>query len=335
MAAHPADQGTARHSGSRRECRRRRYRRRRLRGLQDGEPQPPLLHRALPGCGDRRRWHFARRLHHGRAPGGGDERAALRCAGPSENPPPGGRRGVGRRRLRQFLRRADGRRRAQFRRPLQRQHPGQRICRRHRQDRCDLPVGSQGRRPAGRLSRRQDRARWRRRRYHGFGRVRRQDRGKAPDRAGRRPVHREMPAGSLPRTDGVGRGHRNPGHGCCRPDLLGRRDGSQGRPRHPARPRQGAGARGAHVGLRNDALGESGAHVDGAAPRKGSRGRGDLHKMGPRLRYRRRDHRRPAFPHPPPGRRGRRPADQGPWRQGARIRPSLGRAEEAGAPRCQ
>ena len=35
--------------------------------LQDGEPQPPVLHRALPGRGDRRRRHPARRLHHGRA----------------------------------------------------------------------------------------------------------------------------------------------------------------------------------------------------------------------------------------------------------------------------
>jgi phosphoribosylformylglycinamidine (FGAM) synthase-like enzyme len=35
--------------------------------LQDGEPQPPVLHRALPGRGDRGRRHPARRLHHGRA----------------------------------------------------------------------------------------------------------------------------------------------------------------------------------------------------------------------------------------------------------------------------
>ena len=35
--------------------------------LQDGEPQPSELHRALSGRGDRRRRHHARRLHHGRA----------------------------------------------------------------------------------------------------------------------------------------------------------------------------------------------------------------------------------------------------------------------------
>ena len=113
--------GSARDPGAGRECRRRRHRRRRVRRLQDGEPQPPLLHRALPGRGDRRRRHPARRLHHGRAAGRRDERAALRRARPSKDPASGGRRRRRRRRLRQFLRRADGRRRGQFRRPLQRQ----------------------------------------------------------------------------------------------------------------------------------------------------------------------------------------------------------------------
>jgi hypothetical protein len=55
------------------------------------------------------------------------------------------------------------------------------------------------------------------------------DRGEAPHRAGRRPVHRKAPAGGLPRTDGVRRRHRHPGHGRGRPDLLGRGDGRQGR----------------------------------------------------------------------------------------------------------
>ena len=186
VAAHAADDRPAGDPGSGRERRRGRHRRRRLRRLQDGEPQPPLLHRALSGRGDRRRRHLARRLHHGRAADRGDERAALRRAGSSEDQASGGRRRLRRRRLRQFLRRADGRRRGQFRRPLQRQHPGQRLCRRARQDRRHLPLRGQGRRPAGRLSRRQDRPRRRRRRDDGVGRIRRQDRGEAPDRAGRR-----------------------------------------------------------------------------------------------------------------------------------------------------
>ncbi len=287
MAAHAADDRPAGDPGSGRERRRGRHRRRRLRGLQDGEPQPPVLHRAVSGCGDRRRRHFARRLHHGRAADRGDERAALRRAGSSEDQTSGRGRRVRRRRLRQFLRRADGRRRGQFRRPLQRQHPGQRFCRGACQEQRHLPVGGQGRRPAGRLSRRQDRPRRRRRRHDGVGRIRRQDRGEAPDRSGRRPLHRKMPARSLPRADGVGRGHRHPGHGRGRPHLLGRRDGRQGRSRHPARPRQGAGARGAHVGLRDDAVGKPGAHAHGAQAREGEGSRGDLHEMGAGFRDRR------------------------------------------------
>ena len=166
--------------------------------------------------------------------------------GSSEDQASGGRRRRRRRRLRQFLRRADGRRRGQFRRPLQRQLLVNAFAAGlARTDAIFLSRG-QGRRPAGRLSRRQDRPRRRRRRDHGVGRVRRQDRGEAPDRAGRRSLHRKMPARSLPRADGVRRRHRHPGHGRGRPHLLGRRDGRQGRPRHRARPRQGAGARGAH-----------------------------------------------------------------------------------------
>ena len=45
-------------------------------------PQPPQLHRALPGRGHRRGRHSARHLHHGRAPAGGDGFAALRADSP-------------------------------------------------------------------------------------------------------------------------------------------------------------------------------------------------------------------------------------------------------------
>jgi phosphoribosylformylglycinamidine synthase subunit PurQ / glutaminase len=55
------------HPGPGRERRRHRHRRRPGHRLQDGEPQPSLLHRALSGRGDRRRRHPARRVHHGRA----------------------------------------------------------------------------------------------------------------------------------------------------------------------------------------------------------------------------------------------------------------------------
>ena len=46
--------------------------------VQDGEPQPPELYRALSGRGDRRRRHFARRLHHGRAADRLPQRAVVR-----------------------------------------------------------------------------------------------------------------------------------------------------------------------------------------------------------------------------------------------------------------
>ena len=53
----------------------------------------PVLHRALSGRGDRRGRHHARRLHHGRAAHRDDERAALRRAGPSQDPASGVGRG--------------------------------------------------------------------------------------------------------------------------------------------------------------------------------------------------------------------------------------------------
>ena len=78
VAEEAADQGAVGDPGPGRERRRDRHRRRPGRHLQDGEPQPPLLHRALPGRGDRRRRHPARRLHHGRAADRQPQRAALR-----------------------------------------------------------------------------------------------------------------------------------------------------------------------------------------------------------------------------------------------------------------
>ena len=53
-------------------------------GLQDGDPQPPQLHRAVPGRGHRRRRHPARRLHHGRA---ADRARSTRCASATPSHP--------------------------------------------------------------------------------------------------------------------------------------------------------------------------------------------------------------------------------------------------------
>ena len=109
-SAHAADQGALGDPGAGRERRRHRHRRRARRRVQDGEPQPPELHRALPGRGDRRRRHPARRLHHGRAADRLPQRAALRRSGASQDAASRVRRGRRHRRLRQFVRRADGRR---------------------------------------------------------------------------------------------------------------------------------------------------------------------------------------------------------------------------------
>ena len=130
-------------AGPGRECRRDRHRRRRCRHLQDGKPQPSVLHRALSGRGDGRGRHHARRLHHGRAPHRDDERAALRRARSSQDPASRVRRRLRHRRLWQLHGRADGGRRSEFPPLLQRQHPGQRDVRGACAHRQDFQIGRQ------------------------------------------------------------------------------------------------------------------------------------------------------------------------------------------------
>ena len=72
-----ADRRPAGAAGARRERRRRGHRRRPRRRLQDRVAQPPVVHRAVPGRGDRRRRHHPRHLHDGRAT---DCAAELACA---------------------------------------------------------------------------------------------------------------------------------------------------------------------------------------------------------------------------------------------------------------
>ena len=97
--------------------------------------------------------------------------------------------------------------------------------------RPDFPLRRRRRRQPGGLCRLENRARRHPRRHHGLGRIRPGQRGKAPDRAGRRPVRGETADRGLPRTDGDRCDRRHPGHGCRRPDLLRGRDGRQGRRR--------------------------------------------------------------------------------------------------------
>ena len=172
-SAHAADQGPAGDPGPGRECRRHRHRRRARLRVQDGEPQPPELHRALSGRGDRRRRHPARRVHHGRAADRLPQCAVVRRSHASEDAASGVRRGRRHRRLRQFIRRADGRRLGALPCALRRQQSGQRHGGRHRREGQDFLRGRLRRRHADRLSRLQDRPRRHPRRLDGLGRVRR------------------------------------------------------------------------------------------------------------------------------------------------------------------
>ena len=72
---------------------------------------------------------------------------------------------------------------------------------------------------------------------------------KAPDGPGRRSVRREALARSVPRAHGLGRGDRDPGYGRGGADVLGGRDGRQGRSRNRPRPRSRAVPRDRHDAL--------------------------------------------------------------------------------------
>ena len=100
-------------------------------------------------------------------------------------------RGRRRRRLRQFVRRAHGRRTGALPHPLRRQQSGQRHGGGPRREGQDFLRGGFRRRHADRLSRLENRTRRHPRRQHGLGGIRRGRRGEAPDRAGRRSVFRK------------------------------------------------------------------------------------------------------------------------------------------------
>ena len=169
----PAHQGAARHPGPRRERGGRRHRRRVRRRLQDGVAQPPELHRAAPGRGDRRRRHPPRRLHDGRAPHREPELAALRPARSPAHARAPARRRRRHRRLRQLHRRAHGGRRGPVRRALRREHPRQRLHLRRRPHRSHLLRSRERHRQQHPLHRRQDGARRHPRRHDGERRLHR------------------------------------------------------------------------------------------------------------------------------------------------------------------
>ena len=292
--------------------------------LQDGEPQPPLLHRALPGRGDRRRRHPPRRLHHGRAADRGAERAPLRRARPPEDPPSRLRRRRRHRRLRQRLRRADRRRRGQLPPRLQRQHPRQRLRRRHR----PRPTRSSTRRPPASACRSSI---------------------SAPRPAATASTARRWPRPSSTRHSSEKRPTVQVGDPFSEKLLLEACLELMATGAVVAIQDMGA------AGLTSSAVemgakGDLGIELDldkvpcretgmtayemmlsesqermlmVLRPEKAGRGRGDLPQVGARLRRRRPHHRRPPLPHHPQGQGRGRPADQGPRRPGAGIRPPV------------
>ncbi len=120
------DDGTARPPGPGRERGGRGHRRRFRRRLQDGVPQPPVVHRAVSGRGDGRGRHPARRLHDGRAARRDPRPALLRRPGGAADARPRGRRRARNRRLRKLHRRADRRRDDVLPPRLQQEHPRER-----------------------------------------------------------------------------------------------------------------------------------------------------------------------------------------------------------------
>ena len=211
----PTD-GPARAAGAGRERRRGRHRRRPRRGLQDRVAQPSVVHRAVPGRGDRRRRHHPRHLHDGRAADRAAQRAALRTA----RRPNGARtrrivegvvRGIGGYGNSIGIPTVGGE--IAFDALLRRQPARQRPVPRHRR----RGRAGQGQRvglgQSRLLRRRQDRPRRHPRRDDGVGGVRREVGGEAARRAGRRSVHGEAAARGLPRADGDRRADRRPGHG--------------------------------------------------------------------------------------------------------------------------
>ena len=150
--------------GPGRERRRGRRRRRAVVRLQGRVPQPPERGRAVPGRGDRRRRHPARRLRGRRAADRDPRLAALRRAVLAALALPARARGRRHRPLRQLDRRRDRRRRDLLRGPVRAELPRQRDVPRPDRDRAADPLGGRRRRQQARAVRRADRPRRDRRR---------------------------------------------------------------------------------------------------------------------------------------------------------------------------
>ena len=184
------------------------------------------------------------------------------------------------------------------------------MCRRAGRRQPHLQVGGEGRRPSRGLCRLEDRARRHPRRHHGLGRVRRGVGGEAADGAGRRSLHREAAARSLPRADGRGRHRRHPGHGRGGPHLVFGRDGRQGRASASSSISTSVPTREDGMTAYEMMLSESQERMLMVLkPERREDRRARVPEMGPRLRGDRLHHRHRAARGAPPRRdRGRHPA---------------------------
>ena len=101
-------------------------------------------------------------------------------------------------------------------------------------------------------------------------------------------------------------------------DLVGRRDGLEGRRRDRHRRRAGAAPRAGPRAVRGDDLRVAGADAGGGRARAARRGGGDLRALADRGRRDRRDHRGGSPARPRRRRRGRERAGRAPWSTNAR-----------------
>ncbi len=226
----------------------------------------PSLHRALPGRGDRRRRHPARRLHHGRAADRAPQRAALRRARRTRRPATcvaGVVAGIG-----------------GYGNCVGVPTVGGEITF-HRAYNGNILVNAMcvGLARADRIfyarGRRRRATRWSTSAPRPAATASTAPPWPRPSSTTRREAKRPTVQVGDPFTEKLlieaclelmadRRDRRHPGHGRRRPDLLLVRDGGARRARHRARPRPGAAARDRHDALRDHALREPGAHADGA-----------------------------------------------------------------------
>ena len=259
-AAPAADRGPAGAHGARGERRSGLDRRWLGGGLQGRVAQPSQRRRTLPGRGNRRRRHHARRLRSRRSADRDPRLAALRRAGLAALALPVRPRRRRHRSLRQLDRRAHGRWRGLLRAALRAELPRQ----------CDVrrlcPSGLDGPRRRGRARQHAGAdgsvhgSRWHRRRLGaGVCGARGGRRVEAPDGSDRRPVRGVEAARVLSRAARTGSAGVTAGPRRGRVDVVGRRDGLGGRAGDRRRRRPGAAARGGHGAVRDHGLRVAGA----------------------------------------------------------------------------